>query len=257
MGYCRLLLCCSIKHKSSKAKHKSEIWEVTHTQDIHSQHWRHSFPHGGHGGERELLLSPSSGTSPRTAPGAGRELANETQSGNCLHESQAEPCLLTHDFRVLSRLHSTHMNYRDRRCECIQSPVLSWSREDHANNLCKPWCHRGFDGNFKCCTFFQGWPQGSPHVSVHARAAPPIKLPPVRRMSSDIVSSRFSGSSHSAQPIWFAAALGYIWEVAIQVSGFLGGSGGVEWLSSTDVFQESCSLTVNILSALAACNCIY
>lgn len=104
MGYFRLLLCCSIKHKSSKSKHMPGIYGMTHTQDVHSQDLRHSFPHGGQGGERELLPSPSSGISPHTAPGVGRELVNETQTMNYLQEPQVEPCLLTHGFRVLSRL---------------------------------------------------------------------------------------------------------------------------------------------------------
>lgn len=104
MGSCRLLLCCSIKHKSSKATHRSGICGMTHTQDIHSQPLRHSFPHGGRGGERELLPSPFSGTSPHAAPGAGKELVNETQSTNYLQEAQAEPCPLAHGFRLLSQL---------------------------------------------------------------------------------------------------------------------------------------------------------
>lgn len=76
MQYCRFLLCCFVKHKSSNAKHKSGICGKTHIQDINSQHSRHSFPHGGWGGERELLPSPSSGTSPHAAPGVGKELEN-------------------------------------------------------------------------------------------------------------------------------------------------------------------------------------
>lgn len=111
MGYRRLPLCCSIKHKSSKAKHKSGICGMTHTQDIHSQHPRHSFPHGGQGGERQLLPSPSSGTSTHAAPGAGKELVNESlQSTNYLQKPQVEPCLLTHGFRVLPRLRTLRMN---------------------------------------------------------------------------------------------------------------------------------------------------
>lgn len=35
LSYCRLLLCHSIKDKSSKAKHKSRVCGMTHIQDIH------------------------------------------------------------------------------------------------------------------------------------------------------------------------------------------------------------------------------
>ena len=152
-------------------------------------------------------------------------MLNETQFLNYLQEPQAEPCLLARGFRFLSWLCTLHKNQRERRCECRQRPVLSRSRQDHANNLCTPWCHRGFDGNFRCCTFCKGWPQGSRCASVLELAASPIKLPSARRFSSDIVSSSFSRSSRSAQSTEFAAALGYIWSVAIQVPDFQ----GVRW----------------------------
>lgn len=79
------------------------------------------------------------------------------------------------------------------------------------NSLCKHQCHRDFDRNFRCWTCCKGWSQGSPCMSVHALAAPPVKLPSVRQLPGVTISSRFSGSSFSAQPIWVAAALVCTW----------------------------------------------
>lgn len=93
------------------------------------------------------------------------------------------------------------------------------------NSLYKHQCHRDFDRNFRCWTYCKGWSQGSPCVSAHALAAPPVKLPSVGQLPGITISSRFSGSSFSAQPTWVAAALVCTWQVASQASVFFGGGG--------------------------------
>ena len=99
-------------HKAQKLQGQAQVRDLWG-----DPHPRYSFPTPetfislqGWGGERELLPSPSSGTSPHAAPGAGRELVNEIQFMNYLQEPQADPCLLTHGFRVLSRLRTLRMN---------------------------------------------------------------------------------------------------------------------------------------------------
>lgn len=137
---------------------------------------------------------------------------------------------------------------REQTYECMWILDLSWSRKDHTNSLCKPWCCRDLMGI--CCIFFKGWSQNSLCVGAHGVAAPPIKLPSVRCHHFHQVQQITSSSVYL-----FCSCFGLYW-ISSQPSVRFSGS-GVEWLLSTVASQESCLLTVNLFSTLAACKYIY